>query len=803
MSSTFWSQIEWLFEAALERDPDHRMAWLHEACSNAEICRQVAQMLEATEKLPGFLEESPEIAFRMLANDPVSGRRIGSYRTVRKIGSGGMGIVYQAERADGQYDHEVAIKVLQHSIDEDGLTRRFDDERQILATLEHPNIARMYDSGLDAAGRPYLVMELLEGMTITDYCDAERLPIRDRLRLFRDVCGAVAYAHRNLVVHRDLKPSNILVTTSGEVKLLDFGIAKLLGARSDRDRGPITRDEQRAMTPGYASPEQLRGETVGTNSDVYQLGVLLYELVIGVRPFASTESFLELERQQDAGPNPPSRRLGEMSRRRDHRLAEICKNRATSCSALRRRLSGDVDAMISKALKPDSRRRYPSADHFAEDIEKHLSGRPVSARSGTWHYRTARFVRRNRVAAVASAVIGLLLAAYVATVVRHGIVAERLHSVVLLERDQAVRESEKATVLADHLAATLESLGPYALQSNGVDADRFLSQTLADIDRRFADEPELKSNLWDVLGRVYQRYGAYGTAQALLERALAERLSIFGTPHELVAESMEHLGWLMQVRGDYPTALDQYADAMTQIDQLGSAGSELKADVLLGMATTLMTLGEYGRAEELTRASVAIRDSLFGRSDPAYAAGLASLGYLFTRRGRVDQAEAILNEALTVRTKVYGRKHSEVAESLLNLGWLYERTGNDVRAESLYVEALDIRRSLYGPTHPRVAHVLADLGWLRMKRGDLDAAERDLLKAAEIRVETLGPDHLNVAHSWKMIGELRVRQGRSSEATEFLTRARDLYESLYGPDHPAVAVTQELLDQVRDQDGSG
>ena len=414
MTPERWQQVKALFEQALERPPDERAAFLDQACHGDEALRREVRSLLSSHD-DGFLDE-PLSLDAPSGDDGAAhtGQRIGAYRLVREIGHGGMGAVYLAERADGQFHQQVAVKFVRHGVDSDTLRRRFRAERQILARLEHPHIARLIDGGVSEDGLPYLAMEYVEGTRIDHYCDAHHLSTNERLRLFLAVCEAVHYAHQNLIVHRDLKPSNILVTEGGTVKLLDFGIAKLLddnAAATPLDEVPRT--GMRVMTPEYASPEQIRGEPVTTAFDVYALGIILYELLAGQRPYRlSGLSPGEMERivceKAPARPSTAVTREAQTDATRAATPEEISRMRSTQPDKLRRRLAGDLDTIVMMALHKDPSRRYRSVGQLSEDLRRHLDGLPVTARPDSFAYRISKFIRRHWMGVAAAVFISLL-----------------------------------------------------------------------------------------------------------------------------------------------------------------------------------------------------------------------------------------------------------------------------------------------------------------------------------------------------------------------------------------------------------
>ncbi|MGH7555757.1 MAG: serine/threonine protein kinase, partial [Longimicrobiales bacterium] len=530
------TRIEDAFDAVIEAALSERSRVLAEVCAgDDELLSEVEAMLEAHDRAEGLLEHGAHAVAASLVHEvqPIE-PRLGAYRILRELGRGGMGVVYLGERDDGQFRRQVAIKIMRDP--DPQLQARMLAERQILASLQHPNIAALLDGGVTHDGRPYLVMEHVEGLPIDVHCDRMRLSVPQRLRLFIVVARAVDHAHRNLVVHRDLKPSNILVTTSGAVKLLDFGIAKLLNPSLGPTGHPQTRPEQRVLTPEYASPEQIRGETLTTASDVYSLGVILYELLSGQPPYRleglTTPQVLEVVCERD--PAPPSARVTVNSASVSGELgsptvsAAVAEARAAQTpERLQRALRGDLDAIVAMALRKEPTRRYGSAELFAQDIGAYLDGRPVSARKGTRRYRIGKVLRRNRAATIASALIVLSLVAGAVVALWQAGLAGR-------ERDraeQALTASQEALRQSDEISAFLMSLfeagDPASSPGEEVTARDLLRRGIARADQ-LADQPLVQARMLGVMGHVYEIMARYEEAQQLTERAIATRQAVLG-----------------------------------------------------------------------------------------------------------------------------------------------------------------------------------------------------------------------------------------------------------------------------------
>ena len=438
-------EVGTLFDEALELAPEQRSAFLDAVrARNPELHAELASLLEAHEDAPDFFgrlsDKFVSPFFSPFEKEPLMPVQVGPYHVVRELGRGGMSVVYLAERDDGQFEQQVALKLVRSDVDEGVGRQRFLSERQILASLNHPHVARLFDGVVMADGRPYLVMEYVEGELIDRYCDARCLSLVARLRLFQDVVEAVQYAHRNLVVHRDLKPSNILVTEAGQVKLLDFGIAKLLGAGEEAPAASVMPTGSRWMTPEYAAPEQIKGQRVTTATDVYQLGVILYRLLTGHRPYRLEHtSTYEIERAVcEKEPTRPSTIVGQVEEvQRGEATVRITPEavsqmRGMELRALQRKLSSDLDAILLKMLRKEPEQRYATAEALSEDIRRYLDGRPVKARRGSWGYRLRKYVQRNAWGVAAVAVIVALVIGYATT--------------FLVQARQVVEERDRGTV---------------------------------------------------------------------------------------------------------------------------------------------------------------------------------------------------------------------------------------------------------------------------------------------------------------------------------------------------------------------
>jgi len=696
-----------------------------------------------------------------------------------------MGVVYRAERADGRFEQEVALKLLRRGLDTEDAARRFRTEQHILASLQHPNIARLLDGGVTDEGVPYLVMEYIEGQSITDYCDVHCLSIGQRLGLFEQVCRAVQHAHRNLIIHRDLKPSNILVAESdgdAQIKLLDFGIAKLL----DEDgafTAVVTRSGSRMMTPEYASPEQIKGEAVTTATDVYQLGVLLYELLTGHRPYPTKRRRLNavVEAILDEEPTPPSTvvTLRTPTGTVEITPQRVSRARGTSVDRLRRLLAGDLDVICLKAIRKEPERRYESAAALADDLRRHQAGLPVTARADTAGYRMRKFVRRHRWGAAVTAVIVLLLAGYAMTVTLQ---AERIK----LALADARLEAEKAEEVTTFLMELFEASDPNEALGDTLTVHDVLARGVERADA-WGEQPAVKAQMLDVVGRVYKNLGRYDDAQPLLERALAIRRSLYGGDHPEVASSLDNIAQLLRRKGDYEAAGALVREALAMRRALQGDNHPDVAESVNSLAQVLHDRGDFEAAEPLYRQALRMRRAAFGAEHLDVVETMGELAALLDDSGDYPAAESLYRDALALKRRLLGAEHPEVASSMNNLGHLMHRKGDYASAERFYRESLAMDRKLLGSHHPTTATVLNNLGILLWDRGDYAAAEPILREALSIKRELLGDAHPSVATSVSNLGYLLRDKGDLAAAEPLLHEALSMRLELLGPEHPHIA----------------
>jgi serine/threonine-protein kinase len=776
MSTTDWNRVKELFHAASERPPAERDAFLEDACAgDRALLDEVRSLLGSDPGGRSVVGQAVRDAAGTLAVASHAGTLIGPYRILREIGRGGMGAVYLAERADGQFDQKVALKLIKRGMDSDQIVGRFRRERQILARLQHPNIARLLDGGVSDDGQPYFAMEQVEGEPIDAYCDRRRLTVDQRLALFLDVCRAVSHAHAGLVVHRDLKPDNMLVTAEGHVRLLDFGIAKMVA--EDEDVTQLTQAGHHVMTPAYASPEQVRGEPVGTATDIYSLGVILYELLAGVPPYdLASASLVEVARVVcGVDPERPSTRFARATGESSTTTAEaVGKARNLDVRRLRKRLAGDLDVICLKAIRKEPDERYGSVEALAEDIRRHLTGQPVLARAATLGYRLRKGVRRHRVALGAGAAVFGTVASLVT-----------FYTVRLAdERDRAQLEAAKAGEVSAFLRGLFEVSDPSQSKGETVTARELLDQGARRVQEGLAHQPEVQATMLRVIGEVYAGIGLQEEARTLLERAVELDLSLYGDAHEETAVAQAALGGVRQDLGDLDGARPLFEQSLATLRRLHGPEHPQVSDVLSLLAFWHESRGGNAEAEALFREALAQDRRFFAPDDPRVASSMVKLAGLLRRMDKFDEAEPLLRDGLATQRRAFGNKHPKVAESVRNLAALLRDKGEYAEADTLYQEALALRREMLGEVHPEVAHTLNSYAILLSRMGEVDRAIAAFREFIGLLERIYDRPHPSLAAAYSNLAFEMRDLGRFDEAITLFRQATVVQDSVLPADHP-------------------
>jgi serine/threonine protein kinase/tetratricopeptide (TPR) repeat protein len=705
----------------------------------------------------------------------MEGELIGPYRVLHTLGVGGMGEVLLAERADAEFEQRVAIKVVYGGARGD--QSRLKIERQILAQLDHPNIAHLLDGGSLPDGTAYIVMEYVDGMPIDAFCDSRRLDVVARLKLFQTVCAAVHYAHQNLIVHRDLKPSNILVTAAGVPKLLDFGIAKLLDEHQARRHTiAATHANIRVMSPDHASPEQVRGELITTSSDVYVLGVLLYKLLTGTSPFTIPSMALtDIERAIcEKDPPLPSHAVSADGAAEAGGVAQA---RSTSTHRLRRILRGDLDNIVFMAMRKEPKRRYGSAQQMAIDIERYLEGKPVIARRDTMSYRTAKFVRRHWLPVTAGAGAALLIVSFATStyVESQRIAAERDR--VAVQRERAERERARAEEVSSFLVNLFKLSDPEESRGNQITARELLDSAAKRLQGGLQDQPATKAALLSTMGAVYDSLGQYKDSLPLL----SESLQLLPAGHDKSRiDTLLELGRAYLGAGDLPAAEAPLQEALRLAQGNFGATSLESAHALWALGTLRQQQGQFGEAKNSYLQSLsALKTSLAPQTD--VSAVLDDLAKIYAREQQWTLAKQAYERALDIDRRVLGDNHPRVATRLNNLAAVAQNMGDLRKAEELYRESIRRHERAYGERHPETILSKGNYGLLLQREGRLAEAEPLLRDAVSMTLSTYGPDHYKVGYSRVNLAMLLHDQGNLAEAESEFRQALAIYDKSTPP----------------------
>ena len=742
-----WERIEPLLDQALDLPPAERAAFLARACGDEPILRRrVARMLAAGEDPESPLERSlASLAGPLLAEPDDGGlagihlgEMIGPWRLIRELGHGGMGEVFFAERADGQFAQTAALKLVRRGREHDPLLiRRFLEERRILATLAHPNVARLLDGGVTATGLPWFAMEYVPGRPLDQYCEDNRLDIPGRLALIEKVLEAVAYAHRNLLVHRDLKPSNIFVTADGDVKLLDFGIAKLLGEENLSEPG-LTLAYGRVMTPEFAAPEQVRAEPVTTATDIYSLGAVLYQLLTGQRAHRfDKRTAAEIERVVcETDPETPSVAI---------RAALASGSRRSSPSRWQRGLSADLDTLVLTALQKEPSRRYASADAMLEDLRRLRTGRPLLARPDSIGYRWGKFIGRHRVGASAIAIVILAIAG--------GVIATTWQA-------RAARlEATRADRVKDFLVDLFQQADPDITGGKELTVREVLDRGTRRVDSMRGTEPAVQAELYDVLGNTYSHLQLLAQADTLHRKGLAAVHRVYGPARPEVLNATMSVAWGLNDQGRYLEADSLLGAAIRDYRSAGGDETQVLSDALDVLATAEKRLDHPVEAESLYRQSLRLQIRLTGPSDTITASRLSDLAVLLGSEDRLAQAESALTAAQ------------------------------------------DHRRGVLSPLDLKFLVGESSLGMLRMKRGDFAEAEPRLESAVSGLEQLERPGGLNLARTLDRMAVLQALQFHTTRAIATAERAQQMFAAVTGADHPETLYSLSELATYRAEIG--
>jgi eukaryotic-like serine/threonine-protein kinase len=776
MDSTRWERIQTLFHEVADLPEPEQRVFLKAACDDDVLVADVLALVKEDARGASFLDRDLAQVAQQVLHEATSAalpfKEFGPYRIKQLLGEGGMGFVYLAERID--LGSLVAIKLLRDAWLSPARRERFASEQRTLAQLNHPSIARLYDADTLDDGTPWFVMEYVEGMPLTEYCTEHACSVEERLRLFRAVCEVVQYAHQHAVIHRDLKPSNILVKRDGTIRLLDFGIAKQVEtleapAGRDQTRSNQTMTGLRLMTPAYAAPEQVRGDRVGIQTDVYSLGVILYELLAGELPFDLSKLTPGEAEAVIIGKEPEKPSVVA------HRIAEQ-RDTSSNLPLANKTAWGDLDVLCLTAMHKDTQRRYQSVEAFSRDIDHYLKGEPLEARPDSFRYRLGKFVRRNGRAVSAAALVFIVV---VGLVVFFTVRLAKARNAALEEAARTQRIQHFMMNLfqgGDEAAGPADSLRVVSLLDQGVQE----AQTLD-------NDPKVQAELYQNLGSIYQKLGKFDQADSLLRRALEERKKLFGADSTEVAESLVALGLLRsdQARLEEAQQLIHQGLDMDERHLPRDHPSVIKATLALGKV--LGQRGSYDQAIQVLGAAVQ-RQSVSGQPTAELASSLSALADTQCSAGHYDVCDPLYQRVLEMHRQLYGPRHPLVADDLASLGAVQTDLGYYDKAEQFYRQALDITESYYGKEHPKTAARLTGLGEALGYEKKYDEADAALQQALAVQEHVYGPIHPAVAEALNELGNVASMRDHLDEAEARFRRAADIYRAIYGDHHYQVAI---------------
>ncbi|CAM2009039.1 serine/threonine-protein kinase [Acanthopleuribacter pedis] len=763
MDIELWQQAEPIVEAALELPPEEQETYIQQTCgTNAALAEAVRALLTVDLEPMAFIEGKA-----IEETGPVQGSRLDQYELQEEIGHGGMSVVFRALEHGPDFQREVAVKILKKGMDSEDILLRFKQERHIMATLSHPRIATLINAGTTQDGRPYLVMPFFRGTTLTTYCSEQRLGLHERLNLFLEICRTVAFAHRNLVIHRDLKPGNILVDNHGEPFLLDFGIAKLLQGDQAAEE---TRTGRQLFTPEYASPEQIAGHPATTATDIYALGVILYQLLVQERPFIrktpSQAALMAGLGRENA--EKPSARLSKRQR-------EGAKNEPALIQA--HQLRGDLDTITLQALRPDPDRRYATVVQFADDIEAYLAGYPVSARQESWHYYVAKWLKRNRA-------LGITLAAAALSALGFTLLLARQYNETSNALRHAELETKRAKMFSDFMIDIFSAADPWAGDREQLNAMTVVERAAAQIRDEFHDDPAARASLMHTMGKVYTQANMAEQGVPLLREALTLRHNIVKeTPPLkqknsvlLMADTMFEYGRGLADIGEHDEAEVVFRDILEVYHVYLPEDHTRPGAVLYELAESAFRAGRFEAATENAVNALSYLDQYDDKTVHQRAMVQNLIGEIYHKYSRFEESGRYLNKALEQYRNVLPPDHPTIAITLTALANHYASIGRYSEGIPLVLEAIDILDAKFDAKHSQHISAYAVLGELQAQMGKYVQAEEAVMQAVQIAEKSMGPNHVATAAQYNNLGVLYKQMGHLNRALDMHQRALAIHD---------------------------
>ncbi len=757
---TQWDRIDELYDQALSLPPEQVVAFCTDACGDDEVLRRfLLDLVGSTVLSDDSIRQSISALAHDVASAPeITGERVGASRSEKLLARGGMGEVYLASRADGEFEKSVVVKVLRNRLNRDEFVRHFRTERQVLANLSHPYIPALVDAGQLEDGRPYFIAEYVDGTPIDTWCETQRLSIDGRVSLIVRVAAAVQHAHSNLVLHLDIKPENILIAADGTPRLLDFGVARLI---DERDKG------HKAFTPAYASPEQLRGESPTVASDVYSMGVLMYRLLAGELPFSSPRF------------SPAETKLADRERL-DERV-----RKPESLPGVDR----DLRAIVRKSMADAAADRYSSVEALLADLDRYRNKRPVEAVGPTPLYRAGRFARRNSIAIAVVAGVFVLLAAFAFREASLRKEAQAAHQ-------RAEQEAETSRQVSRFMTGLFEVSDPGEARGNSVTARELLDRGAERIGKELKDQPLVSARLMSTMGNVYVKLGLYDAAAPLLEEARSLREATLSAEDADLAAVLTQLGDVYRRLARFDEAEAVLARSLAIHEQQLPADPVELAETLQTLGNLYMRQGRFADAEQAHLRGIPIHESALGPDHPDFASHLNSLAMVYADQGRNDEAEALYLRAIGILEKAWGPDHPDLANHLESLGNLYNALARYDDSATYLERGLALRENALEPDHPLISYSLMNLAALFGNSGDLDQAEAYIARAIRIQEKAFDADDYRLALSRYNLADMHWQRGRLDEAAALAHTALDSWSKTLEPDHPFVGYASRLLGQV-------
>jgi serine/threonine-protein kinase len=802
MDQKEWKKVNKIVDTALDLKDEDREIYIDKQCGgDNKLKSEVTQLLKSIEDsdAENFLEGSDTYLKNLVADFPESiekpssllGKTIDCYKILELIGHGGMGSVFLAERADKAYNRKIALKVVRRGMDTPSNIARFKQERNILATLSHPNIARLLDGGVTDFGLPYLVMEYVDGTPLLEYCDSRKLTVEQRLSLFKDVCRAVQHAHKNAVIHRDLKASNILVTDDGSVKVLDFGIAKLLESDDPQNDLLQTHTGARMLTLGYAAPEQLESRPVTTATDTYTLGILMYELLTGIHPFNFDDKDLtEVEKLiRHHNPVLPSKKFDSLPQ---NNQKQIARNRSTTSPKVIKKLQGDLDAIITKALRKEAEERYTSIEQLSEDLNRFKNSRPLIAQSDTIKYRTKKFMRRNR---------NLVAGVFLTLIISIAFTSYHFNR-IKIERNIAETEARKAETVKNFLIDIFRSSNPFSASFEGKDvlARELLLNSKNVIGDELENQPDAYIDIQLAIGDALMGIDAFSEAEENYNKALAKS-SEASDPLEKRIEILVKIGKLNVNSVNILTAHEYALEAENLLKQLENPPPVLEASVLSLRGNEISIRDDYKRGNRY-----------YERADSIYINAEIENSYeyvrMLTRYGRsliyvMDYYKAVstLMKSNRIHRQLYDNPTTTIAENYKYMGWAYREMGNFEKSNKIFQRSISLKEKLVGEGNFRTALSAYHLSRNYLLAGDYADAEKLGKEVLGIYQNDLPAGSSYILRAKNYVAIAKYHQGKFDEAEQLFNELIETRSNRYGEDHISIANTGAHLAAVYQQTG--